>query len=341
MIASESTPPLEVMQLAARLIARRKDARPLDQSRIAELKESISEIGLLNPITVRKISDSDKPWQIIAGGHRQAACELLGMEHISCLVVEADDVVAELVMIDENLCRQELTPAARARQIARRKELYEQLHPETKRHIAGGLARHAAAESAVAGFAKETAKRTGRAERTIRQDAMRGEAIGGDHLRRVQNTALDKGVELDALAALSEEAREELIQRAEQGQNVSAQMAAAEQCRASCNTEAATAEREQARLQGLREKRREGPYWRTMHALNAVAKIQKVPPRRAVIVGLEHSEFPEAVKQAYEIVSALKAELNRQQQSSGAEPQSERRANQGHAHTGGKLHIEN
>jgi ParB family chromosome partitioning protein len=48
------------------------------------------------------------------------------------VVVDDDDLRAELVMIDENLVRSELVGAERAKQTARRKEIYETLHPETK-----------------------------------------------------------------------------------------------------------------------------------------------------------------------------------------------------------------
>ena len=41
-------------------------------------------------------------------------------------------------MIDENLCRAELSPAQEALHISRRKELYEIQHPETANGATGG-----------------------------------------------------------------------------------------------------------------------------------------------------------------------------------------------------------
>lgn len=107
-------------------------------------------------------------------------------------------------MIDENLCRAELSPAQAAYQVARRKEIYEALHPEAKRGTAGAIGSNraqgnATADSAIASFVADAAAKTGRAERTIRQDSARGEALGED-LNRIAGTSLDKGVEIDALA---------------------------------------------------------------------------------------------------------------------------------------------
>jgi len=48
-----------------------------------------------------------------------AACQRLGLAHIECVVVADEDLRAELAMIDENVCRAELSPAERSAQTAR------------------------------------------------------------------------------------------------------------------------------------------------------------------------------------------------------------------------------
>lgn len=89
-------------------------------------------------------------------------------------MVEDDDLHAELAMIDENLCRAELSPADRAAQTARRKAIYLELHPETAEHVAGGRGNSTAANfAAVPAFATATSEATGKAERTVRLDAER------------------------------------------------------------------------------------------------------------------------------------------------------------------------
>ena len=65
-------------------------------------------------------------------------------------------------------------------------------------------------------FVSATSDATGKAERTVRLAAARGEALGDD-LGAITGTSLDKGVELDALAKLPKDERKGLIDRAKAG----------------------------------------------------------------------------------------------------------------------------
>lgn len=90
-------------------------------------------------------------------------------------------------MIDENLCRAELSPADRAAQVARRKALYLELHPETAKGVAGGKGNGTTANFAtVPSFVDDTAVKTGAAERTVQLHAERGEKIAADVLDKVK-----------------------------------------------------------------------------------------------------------------------------------------------------------
>jgi N6-adenosine-specific RNA methylase IME4 len=220
---------------------------------VKALAASIAEIGLVNPITVRraKAPRSGRPvdsFEVVAGWHRVKAFRRLGRETIPAFVVELDDMRAELALIDENLCRNDLTPAERAAATARRKVVYIWLHPET-RHGANqhtrGVANLATPEGAepVERFTAATAEATGNSERAVRRDAQRGEALGDDALR-VARTSLDKGEELDALAKMAPEARAALIERAAAGEKVSAKVEAKKQSRDA--REAALAEKQRA-----------------------------------------------------------------------------------------------
>jgi len=103
---------------------------------VRELAGSIQELGLLNPITVTKGNN------LVAGLHRIRACELLGWKTITAIEIEADALHAQLAEIDENLVRNELTVLERSEQLARRKQVYEAIHPETRK---GGDQKSAAA----------------------------------------------------------------------------------------------------------------------------------------------------------------------------------------------------
>lgn len=83
-------------------------------------------------------------------------------------------------MIDEKLCRAELSPADRAQQTARRKAIYVELHPETAH---GGDCRFdQVANLSTRSFADETAEATGKDARTIRRDAERREKVSEEAL---------------------------------------------------------------------------------------------------------------------------------------------------------------
>lgn len=176
----------------------RADARSIDEVAVSALVESIGTVGLINPIRVRSVAGR---WEVIAGAHRLAACKSLGLIEIESIIVDDDDLHAELAMIDENLCRAELSPADRAKQMARRKAIYLQLHPETG-HGAPGVSRQVGdtrERSEAERFTENTAKATGQSERAVQRDAQRGQAIVPAVLDLITGTPLDTGVYLDKL----------------------------------------------------------------------------------------------------------------------------------------------
>ncbi len=83
--------------------------------------------------------------------------------------------------------------------IARRKAIYEELHPETKHGANQDGPCRQFGETETNRFTAATASATGKPERNIQRAAARGEALGDD-LNAIAGTSLDKGVELDGLA---------------------------------------------------------------------------------------------------------------------------------------------
>ena len=87
----------------------RKD---FDEEALAALADSIAQHGVLQPITVRKLSSGY--YQIIAGERRWRAARMAGLTEVPVTVIEADDrKAAELAMI-ENLQREDLNPMEEA-----------------------------------------------------------------------------------------------------------------------------------------------------------------------------------------------------------------------------------
>lgn len=72
----------------------------------------------------------------------------------------------------------ELTPSQRAKLIAKRKAAYEAVHPETKQGGRPGKAGGGKAKAAnLAGFATDTASKTGKPLRTIERDITRSRKL--------------------------------------------------------------------------------------------------------------------------------------------------------------------
>ncbi len=164
------------------------------------LAESIHACGLLNPITITP----DK--RLIAGAHRLEACKQLGWEHIDAHVFDIEGLNAELAEIDENLIRAELTTLERGEHLARRKAIYEELHPQTRSvNERGGPGRGKTSEiiSSVSSFADDAAAKTGVSARTIQQEVKIAQDIAPDVKEAIRNTpAADRKTDLLALASV-------------------------------------------------------------------------------------------------------------------------------------------
>ncbi len=77
-----------------------------DEESLKELAESIKEIGLIQPITLRKVADNK--YQIIAGERRFRAAQLAGMESIPAFIRKAkDEAMLEMALV-ENIQREDL-----------------------------------------------------------------------------------------------------------------------------------------------------------------------------------------------------------------------------------------
>ncbi|MBQ1635258.1 MAG: ParB/RepB/Spo0J family partition protein [Bacteroidales bacterium] len=79
-----------------------------DQESIEELASSIRSLGLIQPITVRRLPDGH--YQIISGERRYRACRLAGMTMIPAYVRPTDDQGMLEMAIVENVQREDLDP---------------------------------------------------------------------------------------------------------------------------------------------------------------------------------------------------------------------------------------
>lgn len=86
----------------------------LEAEGIEALAASIEEIGLINPIVVRKLEEG---YELIAGTRRCHAFMMLGRETIPAKVVEQDTREAAMLQYSENFHRQDLNPVQNARML--------------------------------------------------------------------------------------------------------------------------------------------------------------------------------------------------------------------------------
>lgn len=84
-----------------------------DETSLAELAGSIRRQGVLQPIGVRPLADTDR-FEIVFGERRYRASLMAGLEEIPAIVLNVSDETAQEMAVTENLQRQDVTPIEEA-----------------------------------------------------------------------------------------------------------------------------------------------------------------------------------------------------------------------------------
>ena len=84
-----------------------------DDEEMAELVESISTFGVINPVIVRK--GEGERYELISGHRRKYACAKLGIETLPVIVRDLSREEAIIFMVDSNLHREHILPSERAK----------------------------------------------------------------------------------------------------------------------------------------------------------------------------------------------------------------------------------
>ena len=79
--------------------------RTFTQPELEELAASIQELGVLQPLTVRR---RDGQWELVAGERRLRAARLAGLDTVPCLSIQTDSQSSSLLALVENLQRRDL-----------------------------------------------------------------------------------------------------------------------------------------------------------------------------------------------------------------------------------------
>jgi ParB family chromosome partitioning protein len=90
----------------------RQPRQTFDEEALEELAASITEVGLLQPVVVRKIGDGE--YELVMGERRWRASQRAGLEYIPAIVRETPDTAMLRDALLENLHRQQLDPLEEA-----------------------------------------------------------------------------------------------------------------------------------------------------------------------------------------------------------------------------------
>ena len=89
--------------------------RDVEPGALEELKSSIKQAGLLQPVVVRPAPGGTGGYELIAGERRLRACQALGWEKIPAVKRDVDDRTVLTLALIENLQRDDLSPVDEAR----------------------------------------------------------------------------------------------------------------------------------------------------------------------------------------------------------------------------------
>ena len=90
----------------------RQPRRTFDEEALEELAASITEVGLLQPVVVRKLGEGK--YELVMGERRWRASQRAGLENIPAIVRETPDTAMLRDALLENLHRQQLDPLEEA-----------------------------------------------------------------------------------------------------------------------------------------------------------------------------------------------------------------------------------
>ncbi|SBW14705.1 hypothetical protein BR10RB9215_C11543 [Brucella sp. 10RB9215] len=194
--------------------------RAVEEDHAQAIALSITEHGLLNPVTVRFTPNAKGgKYTLIAGAHRLRAVEINGDDEIDALIVEADKTEAALQEITENLFRNELSVIDRAAFVKSYRELWEEKHGAI--NPLGGRPKNSENISQLFGgvsFSEHVADRLGVSKRSIEflnkiaqhlhpdvRDAVRGTDIADNQSALLKLAKLEPAMQRRAAIAFREE----------------------------------------------------------------------------------------------------------------------------------------
>jgi ParB family transcriptional regulator, chromosome partitioning protein len=179
-----------------------------DEESLTELSASIREIGVLQPLLVRLLSDGS--YQLIAGERRLRAAKRAGLTSVPAIVKTTDDMSSVEQALVENLHRQDLAPLEEASAYQQLIDDFSLTHDSVAKRV--GKSRSSISNSlrllglpaAIQAFLADGKLSAGHAkallgtpDRAFQEQLARRAVTEGWSVRAVEEAIRDRGGELD------------------------------------------------------------------------------------------------------------------------------------------------
>lgn len=175
--------------------------RPVSEAKVTALMQVIEAGVFLGAITVRRVGTVNT---LIDGAHRLEAMTRLGRDTIAVDVLECTAAEARQMEITGNLTAG-MTPIQDAIFLGVYQAEYEKLHPETKRGVAGALARHGV-QPPNPSFAELVAETRQITMRQVQRVIAAGRALTADERKRLQSVPYKIAIsEIEKLGKIGED----------------------------------------------------------------------------------------------------------------------------------------
>ncbi len=110
----KNTPSSNKLPISDIVRSKLQPRKNFDKKYLEDLTNSIKERGVIQPIIVRKSIETSGKYEIIAGERRWLASQNAGLNEISAVIIEADDLKSLEFAIVENVQRHDLNPIEEA-----------------------------------------------------------------------------------------------------------------------------------------------------------------------------------------------------------------------------------
>lgn len=171
---------------------------------IEKLAQSIKTVGLIHPLVVNKND------QLIAGGRRYSALKFLGETEAPVHRIDKDAREQELISIDENLVRLDLTKVEMEHALRRAKDLYEDLYPDAPKINLDVEEKEVETEGLRKSFLTMAAEKTGLSAKVIKAAIARDER-SSEVVKKARSQGNVSASQVGEMIKLSEDDQNQLL----------------------------------------------------------------------------------------------------------------------------------